>query len=194
MQMAPDDNELIIQAQRGDMGAFEQLVYRYDRQVLSMAENYARNGEDAKDIYQEVFIRVYRALPRFEFRSKFSTWLHRIVINTCLTHKGRQKDHLMDSLDERRAGMDGDSYALSDVLASDMSTDTKARNSEISRHLQRALNELSPRQKMVFTLRHYHGLKLKEIASMMTCAEGTVKKYLFTATERMREQLKGVYS
>ena len=176
------------------MGAFEQLVYRYDRQVLSMAENYARNGEDAKDIYQEVFIRVYRALPRFEFRSKFSTWLHRIVINTCLTHKGRQKDHLMDSLDERRAGMDGDSYALSDVLASDMSTDTKARNSEISRHLQRALNELSPRQKMVFTLRHYHGLKLKEIASMMTCAEGTVKKYLFTATERMREQLKGVYS
>ncbi|HEY2933773.1 MAG TPA: sigma-70 family RNA polymerase sigma factor [Acidobacteriota bacterium] len=192
--MAPDDNELILQAQQGDMGAFEQLVYRYDRQVLALAESFSGNAEDAKDIYQEVFIRVYRALPRFEFRSKFSTWVHRIVINSCLTHKARRKDHLMDSIDERHTALDGDSYALSDLLASDVTADQHARRSEMSRHLQQALNALSPQQKMVFTLRHYHGLKLREIAGMMTCAEGTVKKYLFTATERMREQLKGVYS
>jgi RNA polymerase sigma-70 factor (ECF subfamily) len=191
--MTADDNELIAQAQRGDVFAFEQLVYRYDRQVLSMALKYTNNKEDAKDIYQEVFIRIYRALPRFEFRSKFSTWLYRIAANTCITHRASRKDHLETSLDEEFENARGDSYSLSDSLRSSEASDQYSRNSEINLHVQKAMSTLSPQQKLVFALRHYQGYKLREIASMMNCAEGTVKKYLFTATERMREQLKGVY-
>src|SRR5687767_12049298 len=94
-----EENELVLQAQNGNVLAFEQLVRTYDRQVLSLAMSLMQNEEDAKDIYQEVFIRVYRALPNFRMESKFSTWLHRIVTNVCLTHRSRRKRHEHTSLD-----------------------------------------------------------------------------------------------
>lgn len=191
--MALDDHELIAQAQRGDMMAFEQLVYRYDKRVLSMAMTYSNDPEDAKDIYQEVFLRVYRALPKFQFRSQFSTWLYRIVTNVCLTHQSRHKQHAYASLDEGVEDEDANPHSLSDTLADNVASDEYTVNAEIAMHVQEAMNALSPQQRMVFTLRHYDGYKLKEIAEMMDCAEGTVKKYLFTATERMRERLKDVF-
>ena len=188
----PEDTELVIRAQEGDVLAFEELVQRYDRQVLTIALSHVQNSEDAKDIYQEVFIRVYRALKSFRHESKFSTWLHRITTNVCLTHRSKKKRHVLASLDEEIDTEEG-TYKLSDTLADTNRTDQQTMNSQISEQVQAAMHALSPQQKMVFTLRHYEGFKLKEIASMMNCAEGTVKKYLFTATERLRDQLKEVY-
>ncbi len=192
-RMAPDDTQLIQQARRGDMGAFEQLVYKYDKRVLSLAASYVNNADDAKDIYQEVFLRVYKGLKKFEARSEFSTWLHRITTNVCLTHRTKRKRHMHRSIDSEWEGDDGSSRSLAETLTDDAATDQHAVNTEISMHVQDALGTLSPQQKMVFTLRHYEGYKIREIAGMMDCAEGTVKKYLFTATRRMREQLKDVY-
>ena len=188
----PDDYELVRHAQEGNMLAFEQLVSRYDRQVLSIAASFLRNAEDAKDIHQEVFLRVYRALPKFEFRSAFSTWLHRITTNVCLTYRSKRQKEMHASLDDRFETEEG-SISLADTLADRADTGQHTRNSEITRHMEEAINSLSPRQKLVFSLRHYEGYKLREIASMMSCAEGTVKKYLFTATERLRDRLKEVY-
>lgn len=189
--MAPVDTELILKAQHGDMMAFEQLVYRYDKQVLSIAATYVNSSEDAKDIYQEVFLRVFRGIKKFQLRSEFSTWLYRITTNVCLTHRTRRKRHVHTSLS---AG-DGDeeSHGVAEALADGRSSDQHALDSEISHHIEEALGVLSPKQRMVFTLRHYQGYKLKEIAAMMECTEGTVKKYLFTATQRMRGQLQQVY-
>lgn len=193
--MEPSDNELIVQAQNGSTGAFEQLVFRYDRQVLSMAVRFTGNNEDAKDIYQEVFLRVHRALPRFEFRSQFSTWLYRITKNVCLTHQQQSRKDPQVSLDQELESADGSgSRTLLDTLADKSVTDRGALDSEISEHIQSAMNDLSPKQKMVFVMRHYEGHKLKEIASIMKCTEGTVKKYLFTATERMRKNLREVFT
>jgi len=175
------------------MVAFEELVYRYDKQVLSIATNFMGNREDAKDIYQEVFLRVYRALPRFEFRSSFGTWLHKIATNVCLTQRSRRRRHIHASLDEVLPGQEESQRTLADTVADRSSSDQKAIGSQISEHLAEAMDSLSPKQKMVFTLRHYEGYKLKEIAGMMNCAEGTIKKYLFTATERLRDRLKEVY-
>ena len=79
--MPIDDDQLIVVAQKGDTGAFEDLVCRYDKQVMSIAMSYCSDEDAAKDVYQEVFLRVYRALPRFQFKSQFSTWLYRIVVN-----------------------------------------------------------------------------------------------------------------
>ncbi len=182
-----------MKAQRGDRAAFEELVQRYDRKVLSIALSFTRNAEDAKDVYQEVFLRVHRALPRFQFRSKFSTWLHRVTTNVCLTHKSRSRDHLFDSLDEGYGQDENGSRALGESLAADSRTDELLVSSEISCRIKGAMQQLSPQQRLVFTLRHFKGHKLREIAEIMNCAEGTVKKYLFTATERMREQLRPVY-
>ena len=191
--MSSSDNELIMRAQKGDRRAFEDLVQRHDRRVLAIALTYTRNSEDAKDIYQEVFLRVHRALPKFQFRSLFSTWLHRITTNVCLTHRTRSKDHLLSSLDDDPLGEGPTARGLLDTLSSDENTETALVRSEISVHIEDAMKALSPQQKMVFTLRHYNGHKIREIAEIMNCAEGTVKKYLFTATERMRKQLKPVY-
>jgi RNA polymerase sigma-70 factor, ECF subfamily len=184
-----EENELVLQAQNGNVLAFERLVQTYDRQVLSLAMSLMQHEEDAKDIYQEVFIRVYRALPNFRMESKFSTWLHRIVTNVCLTHRSRRKRHEHTSLDMEIEG----SRPLHETLPDRASTDKETMNTEIKTHVQQAMKALSPQQKLVFTLRHFEGYKLREIAVRMNCAEGTVKKYLFTATERLREQLREVF-
>ena len=171
------------------MLAFEQLVFRHDRSVLSIAARYVSTADDAKDIYQEVFIRVYRGLKNFRFQSEFATWLHRIAVNVCLSHRARARRSLqvqsLDAGDENDDGSDGRSGIASDGVLPDSS----AMNADIAAHVEEALNSLSPKQRMAFTLRHYEGYKLKEIAEMMECVEGTVKRYLFTATRKMREQL-----
>ncbi len=85
--MALSDNQLILNAQNGDVLAFEELIYRYDKIVLRIALKYTGDSDDAKDIYQEVFIKVYNGLSNFQFKSEFSTWLFRIASNTCITFK-----------------------------------------------------------------------------------------------------------
>ena len=188
--MLPNDAELIQKARGGDTTAFERLVQRYDKRVLSIAASYVHSAEDAKDIYQEVFIRVYRGLPKFEERSEFSTWLYRITTNVCISHRARSRRHSHASLDQDHDEDDGASHSMKDRLHDPGTTDQRTMNSEIASRVEQALGTLSPQQRLVFTLRHYEGYKLREIASMMKCSEGTVKKYLFTATGRMRKHLK----
>ena len=188
--MAASDTELILQTQRGNMDAFEQLVQRYDKRVLTIAAGYVNSSDDAKDIYQEVFLRVYKGLPKFQYKSEFSTWLFRITTNVCLSHRMRGRRHSHTSLDQRVNDGDGQSQALKDTLSDNTTSDQQIHNAEIILRVEQALKTLSPRQKMVFSLKHYEGYKLREIAEMMKCNEGTVKKYLFEATARLRMQLK----
>jgi RNA polymerase sigma-70 factor (ECF subfamily) len=187
--MSLSDNQLIINAQKGDMTAFEQLVYRYDRHVLNIARSFRNNDDDAKDIYQEVFIRVYRGLKNFQFKSEFSTWLFRIATNVCISYQSRKKNY--ESID-REIGSDEEKTTYADLLSSDSRTEDRTIGSDLSRHINNALDTLPPQQKMAFTLKFYQEYKIKEIAEIMQCNEGTIKRYLFTATNKMRERLKGI--
>ncbi len=183
--MTPADSDLIVKAKTGDLEAFEQLVRRYDRRVLTIAASYVQSSDDAKDIYQEVFLRVYRALPKFESRSEFTTWLYRIATNVCLTHRTRSRRHRHLSFDEDG----GEDAENPHPVVAEPATDPDVERREIGRRVEGALTALSPKQRLVFTMRHYEGYKLREIAEMMNVAEGSVKKYLFEATARMRAQL-----
>jgi RNA polymerase sigma-70 factor, ECF subfamily len=189
--MEVDDRQLILRAQQGDVMAFEQLVFRHDRNVLSLAAQYVNSAEDAKDIYQEVFIRVFRGLKKFQFRSEFTTWLHRITVNVCLTHRARQK-HKAHYVSLHEDPDSDDPHGVLELEAVDSSADQLTHDSEISARVQSAMENLSPKQRMVFTLRHFEGQKLKEIAVGMNCTEGTVKRYLFSATRKMRNELRGI--
>ncbi|MFQ5737867.1 MAG: RNA polymerase sigma factor [Acidobacteriota bacterium] len=176
-----DEEELILRAQRGDVEAFETIVHRYDGKVLSIAVSYVNDADEAKDIYQEVFLRVYKALPKFRFGSKFSTWLHRIAVNACFSHRSRLSRHRHISIEQDMGKEDGHSIFPALSLAPD-TVERRALRSEFAGRLEKAMGTLSPKQRLVFTMRHFHGYKLREIASMMGCADGTVKRHLFSAT------------
>jgi RNA polymerase sigma-70 factor (ECF subfamily) len=191
--MQPDDQTLILRAQRGDDAAFETLVRRYDRTVLSIALRYTGDPETAKDIYQDVFLRVHTALPRFRFESQFSTWLHRITVNCCLNYHsarpGRRDVSLESEVLESSNGSTLTGRDLPEALVDASDPLRPSRSREIRRRLAIALDRLSPQQKLVFVLRHFEGRRLREIAEVLQCAEGTVKKHLFSGTQRLREQL-----
>jgi RNA polymerase sigma-70 factor (ECF subfamily) len=186
------DSELIMKAQSGDMTAFSELVQRHDRAVLSLAARYVDNAEDAKDIFQEVLIKVYRGLPAFQFRSEFSTWVHRITVNVCLTYKARSRSDRHVSLDSGGEDNGESDSRVKQLVSDEEGPDSRAAGAHTAALVQEALRVLSPQQRMVFVLRHYDGHSLKEIAHALRCTEGTVKRYLFTATRRLREQLRHV--
>lgn len=187
--MARSDTELITIAREGDIAAFEELVCRYDRKVLTIAAQFVHSADDAKDIYQEVLIRVFKGLPKFKFQSEFSTWLYRITTNVCLSHATNRKKHEHRTLDAPEDGADGadsDGRSLHSVASADRRPDETIMDAERDRRIREALERLSPNQRMVVTLKHFQGLKLREIAELMKCTEGTVKKHLFTAMQRLR--------
>jgi RNA polymerase sigma-70 factor (ECF subfamily) len=187
--MTLNDNELIIQAQNGNVMALEELIYRYDKMVLRIAMKYTGDSDDAKDIYQEVFIRVFKGLSNFQFKSEFSTWLFRITSNTCLSFKRKYNKTNHFSLNDER----NENYFSTIPDNSELSPDGLAINSEYGNKIDKALSTLSPNQKMSFLLKHYEGYKIREIAEMMNCKEGTIKKYLFDAVKRLKKQLENSY-
>jgi len=186
--MEPSDRELVSRARLGEVVAFEQLVHRYDRKVLSIAYLYARDEEDAKDIYQEAFLRVYRGLPGFRGKSQFSTWLHRVVVNVCLSYQRR-------TLKLKNVALEEDEIERTAVVTATggESPEELYGDAEISQHVSNALATLPDQQRLVFILRHFQDLKLSEIADTMNCAEGTVKRYLYLAVRKLRAQLQGVF-
>ena len=187
--MSLNDTKLIQMFLKGDQNAFEELVHRYDKRVLALALKFTRDKDEAKDIYQEVFIRVYKGLKNFESRSQFSTWLYRITTNVCLTQQSRKKKYQHISIYDSQNYDDDETPGVEAMLKSDSRTNSRVEGREIKERVEVAMEVLSKQEKIVFTLRHLEEFKLKEIANMMECAEGTVKKYLFNATQKMRELL-----
>jgi RNA polymerase sigma-70 factor (ECF subfamily) len=191
--MQLNDTDLIIKAQKGDQSAFEELVYRYDRNVLSITMRYAIHEDDAKDLYQEVFIRVYRGLKNFRFQSEFSTWLFRITTNVCLTYKNRSKEHMKVSLNKKYENDDEHDIDMKELVYEGSSPEEISSGINLGEIVDEAVESLSPKQKMTFILKHYEGYKIREIAEMMNCKEGTIKKYLFDAVKNLRKRLSPVY-
>ena len=183
------DNDLIIEARNGNNTAFSNLFYRYDKKVFSIAAQYFQSSDDAKDVYQEVFIRVYKGLKKFEFRSEFSTWLFRVTTNVCLTHKAQYKkfQNVSISPDEH-----DESPKMELKSSEENEPDNQLISTETKGKIQSAVDSLAPKQRMAFMLKHIHNYKIREIAKMMKCSEGTVKKYLFIATDKLRLKLKTI--
>ena len=180
-----DEKLLIDRAQEGDRDAFRQLVERSNLNVYRLAYDMTGNRHDAEDLSQEVFVRAFRSLSLFRREAKWSTWIYRITVNLCLDHrdsKSRKRLEYRDSID--------------DDVAADSHHDNPGRTPEreaesrmIQENIERALDRLSPQERSVFVLRHYHDLPLKEIADTMQIAEGTVKSHLFRALQRLRLEL-----
>ncbi len=182
------EETLIKEAQSGSIVAFEALVRRYDQQVMQLAFSLVHDVQDAQDIYQEVFVRVFRNLKRFQFRSQFSTWLYRVVVNYCINFNRKKRRANFFSLNGENEN--GEATWSATLKGTEISPEDSMLNQELSVKIEHAVAQLSPKQKTVFVLRHYQGMKLQEIANILKCSEGTVKNYLFRATQKMQSLLR----
>ena len=184
-----EEAELIRAVQRGDQSAFEALVRAYDQSVLGLAMNLLRSPEDARDAYQEAFLRVYKNIHLFRFDCSFYTWLYRIVTNICLDHLRKRKIRKEDpALVETADGpIDRTVTAEEDRAAAD--PERSLWNRQLSTRIRDALEQLTPHERMVFELRHYQGMRLRTIGEILDTTEEAAKNCLFRATQKMRAGL-----
>lgn len=172
---------LIIEAQGGNTEAFHELVSLHDERVMTLALQLTRDKRDAEDLYQEVFMKAYKAIGSFRLESEFFTWLYRITVNSFYTlQRKASKMQTQESFDPEKDS------------THDIADESKSphENEEIHEAVTGALNQLPTQQKTVFVMKHYEGLKVREIASIMDISDGTVKRYLFRAMEKLRPMLK----
>jgi len=171
---------LILETQGGNTEAFHELVSYHDERVLTLALQLTRDKQDAEDLYQEVFMKAYKAIGFFCLKSEFFTWLYRITVNSFYNlQRKASRIHQQESLDPE---IDSTHDIADDSIPS-------AANEEIQDAVTNALNQLPIQQKTAFVMKHYKGLKIREIATIMNLSDGTVKRYLFRAIEKLRPML-----
>lgn len=187
-----DERCLVVEAQAGSRSAFEELVRRYDRDVLRLALNLMKRPEDARDVYQEAFLKVYRNLHRFRFECSFYTWLYRIVTNVCLDQLRRRQARPEDQAPEASSTHDEgitDFFERQKEQRPTLDPERRLLGQEIQTRIAIAMELLSPRERVVFEMKHYQGLKLRAIGDALGTTEETVKNSLFRATRKLRSQL-----
>jgi len=181
-----DEATLIRAVQLGDQDAFEQLVRAYDQSVLRLAMNLLRSPEDARDVYQEAFLRVYRNIHTFRFDCSFHTWLYRIVTNICLDHLRKRKVRREESAVVDTADGPVDRMDSFEQEGTHANPERRFWNSQLGNRIETALSDLTPRERTVFELRHYQGLRLRTIGEVLGTSEEAAKNCLFRATQKMR--------
>lgn len=187
--VAVNDASLIRAAQQGDEDAFEKLVLAHDKGVLRLATNLLRSPDDAHDVYQEAFLRVHQNLRNFRFDCAFHTWLYRIVTNLCLDQLRKRKVRREESAVVETE--DGARDRLETMPEGRAETDPQRRllSKEIGGRIRTVLAGMTLRERMVFELRHYQGMRLRAIGDTLGTTEEAAKNCLFRATQKMRGAL-----
>lgn len=188
-----EEAELVRRAQADDPWAVDQLIRRYQKKVYAIAYQVCGfDAEEARDSAQEALLQVFRHIDDFEGRSRFSTWVHRVAVNTCLDAKRRRRRWLRLILPRRSESGDGEpDQELENIPAPEGESDPVATLSggELKRDVTEALGRLSDHQRTVFQMKVFQEMSIPEIAEATGMAEGTVKSHLFRATRSVREQL-----
>jgi len=187
------DAELIKETQAGNLQAFEELVHRHDKAVLRLALHLMGCEEAAQDVYQEAFLKAYRNVGKFRFECSFYTWMYRIVTNLCLDHLRNRRARREDA--HVVINVNGEEHDILDTVADTRpgsSPDRELQRQEIRTRVRYALQKLTARERVVFEMKHYQGLKLHTLGQILNTTEDTVKSTLFRATQKLRRMLADV--
>lgn len=181
-----DERRLIERAQHGDHDAFAQLVLRHQRRVFSVIANLLRRPAEVEDLSQQVFLKAYLALPRFDFRAAFGTWLYRIAVNECFDHMRRQRT--LKSPQRSEVQLDSPEK-LERLMAVDKlaSRPDPERRAELKQLVELLFQRLPAQDRLLLTLREVEGFLVGEIAEVVQLNENTVKVRLFRARKRLVE-------
>src|SRR3954453_11105215 len=185
----PQTEELVLvdAARHGDVGAFEQLIKRYDRNVFRIAQHITHNEEDAQDVVQDAFLKAYQNLEQFQGNSKFYTWLVRIAVNEALMRLRKRRNDRTVSLDEDVETEDGS--IPREVADWSPNPEQLYGTSELGDILKKTIQGLSPGFRTVFVLRDVEGLSTEETAEMLNLSVPAVKSRLLRARLQLRERL-----
>lgn len=185
--MSENERVLLEKARNGDVEAFERLIEGYQKRVYNIALRMIGNPEDANDLAQEVFIRIFKSIGSFKEQSAFSTWIYRITTNVCLDELRRRKNRNVISLDEEVQVDDG---GMQRQIASDKpQPDQLLEQAEMKRMVLAAINTLKDEHKTAIILRDIQGFSYEEIANIVKCPEGTVKSRINRARQALKEIL-----
>ncbi len=185
--MQYSDEELVERSGAGAEESFRMLVERYQDRVYHIVYGIVGNKDEAEDLSQEVFLRVYRFLPRFKGKSKFYTWLYRLTVNVCLSARRKRKNEpnkIVSLTDFSKHSHNPGETELADKSFSPLKI---LQNKEMAETIKSAINTLSEVLKSTFVLREFEELSYEELARVFRCSKGTIKSRL----SRAREQLRG---
>lgn len=180
--MDHDEADLISRGQDGDQEALKEIFDRYRERVYRIAYGVVRHREDALDIVQEVFIKLFRSIKSFEGKSRFYTYLFRMTLNTAIDHSRKMKKALVSSIDEEGG------YVPVDAVEN--RPDRIAARKELEKRINMAMDKLPRDQKAAIILREVEGLSYQEMAEAMECSIGTVMSRLHYARKKLQESLK----
>jgi RNA polymerase sigma-70 factor (ECF subfamily) len=186
MSNQASDQKLVERVQKGDNGAFDLLVLKYQHKIVNLVMRYVRDPELAQDITQEAFIKAYRALPRFRGDSAFYTWLYRIAVNTAKNHLAAQRRRPMDiELDLQ----DPEQYELHAKLKETDTPEGITLSNELMEIVERAIAALPEDLQTAIILRELEGMSYEEIAQTMECPVGTVRSRIFRARDAISNKV-----
>ncbi len=175
--MRVSDQEMVRLCKKNRTEGYELLFSSYQRYIYSVCYGYAGDKEDALDLTQEVYLKIYRAMQSFDEGKPLQPWIKRITVNTCINHAQRKRP-LTEELTES-----------SQIDRSDTPEETAIRQSDTTT-LQQALSGLPDRERMAIILRHMNGMSYAEIAGVMNCPLGTVRTYIHRARNMLRDILR----
>ncbi len=186
MSNQASDKKLVERVQKGDKGAFDLLVLKYQHKIVNLVMRYVRDPELALDISQEAFIKAYRALPRFRGDSAFYTWMYRIAVNTAKNHLAAQRRRPMDvELDLQ----DPEQYDLHAKLKETDTPEGVTLSNELKETVGRAIAALPEDLRTAIILRELEGMSYEEIAETMECPVGTVRSRIFRARDAIGKKV-----
>ena len=186
----PSDQELVARAQKGSEAAYRELLVRYQRPVFSIIYRMVRDREQAEDLAQETFVRVFNHIDRYDPRYKFSSWIFKIATNLTIDVM-RRKEPVTVSIDGSRYALTGDEIEAStiQVESGDENPEELLEAKELGEEIEHAIGKLRPEYRTAILLRHVEGREYQEIAEIMSLPLGTVKTYIHRGRNELRGEL-----
>ena len=184
-EMEANDGAAVAQVQSGDREAFRSLVERHSQTIFRVAFRMTAKEEDAEEVVQEAFLRAYRSIDRFEARANFGTWLYRIAVNCALDLLEKRKHRQEQSITHNEE----DEQPEIQLVSSNPGPERQLLSAELKQKVHAALGELTPVERIAFTMRHFEHRSIEEIQKTLNLRGGAAKNTVFRAVKKMRRAL-----